>query len=165
TLNFSGLDIVDGTPVLDIKPYIPSYDTPKVVNPTEPSLNEETFSDISTVDSTNIDLDIQTAQWITEPPVAEIKVQFTNRALTDISHFKSNSGDWILKFINSDNLKQAIIDVLKADPRSSYRRQKCSDRLYYFTLDNAHITAWFDDTNDQVIAEVLRIKPLSMIVK
>ncbi|XP_026696258.2 tRNA (adenine(37)-N6)-methyltransferase-like [Ciona intestinalis] len=169
TLNFSGLDIVDGTPVLDIKPYIPSYDSPKVMNTTnsKPSLNEETFSDIpiSTVESTNTDLDIQTAQWINEPPVAEIEVQFTNRAFNDISRFKPNSGEWVLRFISPDNLKQAIIDVLTADPRSSYRRQKCSDRLYYFTLDNAHITAWFDDTNDQVIAEVLRIKPLSMIVK
>lgn len=29
TLYFSGLDLVEGTPVLDIKPYIPSYDRPR----------------------------------------------------------------------------------------------------------------------------------------
>lgn len=28
TISFFGTDMVDGTPVLDIKPYIPAYDTP-----------------------------------------------------------------------------------------------------------------------------------------
>jgi len=29
TLHVSGLDVIDGTPVLDIKPYTPPYDVPK----------------------------------------------------------------------------------------------------------------------------------------
>ncbi len=28
TLVLSGVDIIDGTPILDIKPYIPLYDSP-----------------------------------------------------------------------------------------------------------------------------------------
>jgi len=28
-LTLSGVDLIDGTPILDIKPYIPSYDTPR----------------------------------------------------------------------------------------------------------------------------------------
>lgn len=31
-LFFSGVDMVDGTPVLDIKPYIPQYDYPGIAN-------------------------------------------------------------------------------------------------------------------------------------
>lgn len=31
-LFFSGVDMVDGTPVLDIKPYIPQYDYPGITN-------------------------------------------------------------------------------------------------------------------------------------
>ena len=27
-LTLSGVDLVDGTPILDVKPYIPSYDVP-----------------------------------------------------------------------------------------------------------------------------------------
>lgn len=37
TVYFSGVDMVDGTPVLDIKPYIPQYDSPGY---TVPELNE-----------------------------------------------------------------------------------------------------------------------------
>uniref|UniRef100_UPI00398E5F9D tRNA (adenine(37)-N6)-methyltransferase isoform X2 n=1 Tax=Pristiophorus japonicus TaxID=55135 RepID=UPI00398E5F9D len=33
TIYLSGIDMIQGTPVLDIKPYIPDYDTPKVVPP------------------------------------------------------------------------------------------------------------------------------------
>ncbi|XP_041042887.1 tRNA (adenine(37)-N6)-methyltransferase isoform X1 [Carcharodon carcharias] len=33
TLYFSGIDMIQGTPVLDIKPYIPDYDTPKADPP------------------------------------------------------------------------------------------------------------------------------------
>ncbi|ESO05036.1 hypothetical protein HELRODRAFT_78112, partial [Helobdella robusta] len=44
-----------------------------------------------------------------------------------------------------ESIKQAIIDVLSSDPRSSYRRNRCKDKLYYFTIDNVHVTCWFDD--------------------
>lgn len=32
TIYFSGVDMVDQTPVLDIKPYIPQYDSPLCLN-------------------------------------------------------------------------------------------------------------------------------------
>lgn len=40
TIYFSGVDMVDQTPVLDIKPYIPQYDNPtvSVSNPSEEDL-------------------------------------------------------------------------------------------------------------------------------
>lgn len=37
TLHVSGLDLVDGTPVLDIKPYVPVYDSVNIVSNTEQS--------------------------------------------------------------------------------------------------------------------------------
>ena len=48
-----------------------------------------------------------------------------------------------------------ITRVLAEDPRSTYRRQKCSELLYYFIVDCVHVTAWFEDE----VAEVLRINP------
>lgn len=32
TIYFQGVDMINGTPVLDIKPYIPQYDNPNVKN-------------------------------------------------------------------------------------------------------------------------------------
>ncbi|CAC5394074.1 TRMO [Mytilus coruscus] len=44
-LHLSGIDLLDGTPVLDIKPYIPSYDIPQnVQNDPESCLNTERTS-------------------------------------------------------------------------------------------------------------------------
>ena len=54
----------------------------------------------------------------------------------------------------SNERKEAIKDVLKEDPRSNYRRDKCTDKLYYFNVDNVKITCWFDDD----IAEVLKVE-------
>uniref|UniRef100_A0AAY5ETY1 tRNA methyltransferase O n=1 Tax=Electrophorus electricus TaxID=8005 RepID=A0AAY5ETY1_ELEEL len=49
----------------------------------------------------------------------------------------------------------AIRALLAADPRSVYRRTRCPDRLFFFTLDTADITCWFGDG----FAEVLRVRP------
>ena len=32
TLELSGVDVIDGTPILDVKPFIPSYDTPRTLH-------------------------------------------------------------------------------------------------------------------------------------
>lgn len=59
-----------------------------------------------------------------------------------------------------ESLRRAIVDILRADPRSNYRRQKCVDRLYFFDVDSAHVTCWFDvdDEDPEVeVVEVLKI--------
>ena len=33
SIRLSGVDLVDGTPVLDVKPYVPDYDCPRTSNP------------------------------------------------------------------------------------------------------------------------------------
>ena len=60
-------------------------------------------------------------------------------------------------------LRRAICDILTADPRSNYRRDKCRDRLYYFSVDNANVTCWFDFDFEAAeekteIVEVLKIE-------
>ncbi len=53
TLFVRGVDVIDGTPLLDIKPYVPKFDNfseategwlPKTENKTEPPLADERFS-------------------------------------------------------------------------------------------------------------------------
>ena len=55
--------------------------------------------------------------------------------------------------------RSLVSDVLAGDPRSIYRKDKCSDRLYFLELDGLHVTAWFDeDEEGNELAEVLRIR-------
>lgn len=94
----------------------------------------------------------------------QLEVLFTERAAKDIEKFHFSSCDikceYCLNFINSSlTAKQAISGILQNDPRSVYRKNKCSDKLYFFEVDNMHITCWFDD----MIAEVLRIKPINKV--
>jgi len=187
---FSGVDIVDGTPVLDIKPYIPEYDCPVelVHNSTEgismcetidvaneKELTEKTFSEqlrdrtnnsssqLSPVKEQCVDLSnncVQSADWIDECRVNKsvLSVEFTPRALRELDKFSPDiTSEYGLKLFQSNReARQAIVDVLLADPRSAYRRQSCVDRLYYFTIDSIHVTCWFDGT----LAEVLKVQPV-----
>ena len=59
---------------------------------------------------------------------------------------------------SSEQFMKVLGQLLSAEPRSRYRRDRCSDRLYFVELDGLHVTAWFDDENGQDIAEVLRIR-------
>ena len=64
-------------------------------------------------------------------------------------------------FHSAEEAKRAIEAVLSADPRSVYRRKLCEDRLFFFTVDTAHVTCWFGDG----FAEVVRIKLASESVQ
>jgi len=100
--------------------------------------------------------------WVEGSVVSDVSVDFTPKSLTQLTKFhpmdSENKCDYCLKFLSSfEDAKEAITNLLKADPRSVYRRTKCVDRLYYFTIDSLHITSWFDiETN---VVEVVKIKP------
>ncbi|XP_039090775.1 tRNA (adenine(37)-N6)-methyltransferase isoform X2 [Hyaena hyaena] len=97
--------------------------------------------------------------WVREAPVATLDVRFTPHAEMDLEHLSSGDGSQSsFKYFQSvEEARHAIEAVLSADPRSVYRRKLCQDRLFYFTVDIAHVTCWFGDG----FAEVLRIKPAS----
>ena len=52
--------------------------------------------------------------------------------------------------------KQAITDILRADPRSVYRRNCCQDQLYSFSIDTMNVTCKFEEST----VEVLRVEPV-----
>ena len=91
---------------------------------------------------------VQVPDWIKEQG---LKISFTQRAINDLEKVPSTPN---LK--NKSDLKQAIMDVLQEDPRSNYRRDKCTDKLYFFTVDNVKVTCWFDED----LAEVLKISQI-----
>ncbi|XP_056266349.1 tRNA (adenine(37)-N6)-methyltransferase isoform X2 [Pseudoliparis swirei] len=251
TIHLSNIDMIAGTPVLDIKPYIPEYDNPdsrmssdetvdilntpkdsddqsglkrerhdddddddfsrdnseadiSVADPSQfvraqfslhkdlqgvleevkayvtqqdhcqlTCSREDTFSDspntkppVATVDHPCHGEEVHSAiaDWIREPPVGSLEVRFTPQAERELADFlptnlsgPSESNRPRFKFLRSpEEAAAAIRGVLSADPRSVYRRTRCRDRLFFFTLDTADITCWFG----QGFAEVLQVRPV-----
>ncbi|XP_075067029.1 tRNA (adenine(37)-N6)-methyltransferase isoform X2 [Mixophyes fleayi] len=98
--------------------------------------------------------------WVKDSPVPSLKVRFTPHSEMELRQFKSpndSGGPSFCYFQSFEEAKCAITNVLSADPRSVYRRNRCLDRLFYFSLDTIHITCWFGDG----FAEVLRIQPVA----
>ena len=150
TLYLSGGDMIDGTPILDLKPYLPSYDCP---------LTE------AEEDNSNTSKDSAgTPSWIKMADEVKLTVRFTPTAQSQLTQFSHNSTDpkYRLEFMESaEELQLALIKILSADPRSVYRSTKCSDRLYYFTVDKAHVTCWFDD--DDNVVEILKVNSTASV--
>ena len=183
-INVSGIDLLKGTPILDIKPFIPAYDIPDLLSANvcpqkESNIYSSDDKSPKTVMETNVhnklvvkstdlsieNCDIRTPNWI---KAKNIKINFTKRSLQDINKLSKEEDEKFTELEVIDSIKS----VLQADPRSNYRKQKCSDRLYYFSLWNKiHVTTWFDEQkinqNDkehfvgETIAEVLKISLLS----
>ncbi|XP_041366666.1 tRNA (adenine(37)-N6)-methyltransferase-like [Gigantopelta aegis] len=105
---------------------------------------------------------ITTANWVNDPLVAKLNVRLTNFAREQLGHFSCTASDERYKLFHlqhTDELLSAIEAVLREDPRSVYRRKQCPDSLYFFTVDAAHVTCWFDaDT-----AQVVRVKPRVLV--
>ena len=103
---------------------------------------------------------VEFAEWIKTPPFHKLSVRWTPTAEAQLNEFSVAAPDdrYRLEFVKStEEARKAVEDILKADPRSSYRRRKCVDRLYFFMVDVLHVTCWFND--DESVAEVVRIKP------
>lgn len=207
TLHLTGIDLIDGTPILDIKPYIPDYDTPKeapiqvfatdlIVQQME-SLDSEEERDglqpaakpplstsprgiVSGEDSTSTACssscqEVRTAEWLNRPPVSSLVVKFTPRAEEQLKNFKpkslttmagqttqpaeytthtpshsavgapSDTDPCFLEVFKSPSeARQAVVEVLQQDPRSVYRRHKCSGLDYKVSIDNLNLTCWFE---------------------
>lgn len=96
------------------------------------------------------------SSWI--PSVdRKLQVRFTQRALRQLGTFSKlaeQSHHRLVLLNNTGEAKRAIISMLTEDPRSIYRRHKCVDSLYFFTVDRLHVTCWFD----QSVAEIVRIQ-------
>ena len=169
TVYVSGIDVIDGTPILDIKPYIPTYD--------DPTMHLEAGVSGEGGSSTN---SLRVASWLDSPSIAHLDVEFTTNAEQQLSLFQcqphpspqtrnhieshaqgdSNTGNNSIEtdtthekspcllqtFSSICDARQAIVSVLRQDPRSVYRRDKCSQELYKFSIDNLNITCQFIGT-------------------
>lgn len=109
-IELSGIDLIDGTPILDIKPYIPRYDSPLP-------------SDIPTI-----------AQWVENPTPIE-KVVFEDKVEALLLEIATK-----MPILDSvEKLKNTIGQVVLSDPRSVYRKKKCEGEPFGFHVDMANV--------------------------
>ena len=161
---------MDETPVLDIKPYIPYSDNPALHSQQTESQDDGDEHVISATASSNNSSDIASSEasetkiapWLASSAVGNLTVRFTPTAEADTERFSKDSKEEEYRlehYKDGKTVRAAIVEILQNDPRSVYRRNKCTDRLYYFNVDKVHVTCWFD--NNHNIAEVLCCKPIS----
>lgn len=174
TVYVSGIDMIDGTPILDIKPYVPAYDNPaRHLEVKATSISDEGVKATSSV---------RVAPWMECPPVPHLDVEFTAKAEKQLRlfhcqdqpssnpdpHIKSDTpqtgasedpdigntatepayeeSPYLLQtFPSVCNARQAIVSILQQDPRSLYRRDKCSQEPYKFSIDNLNISCQFTE--------------------
>ena len=142
-LVFEGADLVSGTPVLDVKPYLPTFDSP-TTKPNQPT--------------------VQVPPWATPEAIfqGDLRVCLTPRAAQQLDALFEDGRPEHALIKTQGPMRRLLAELLAGDPRSRYRRDKCADRLYFIELDGLHITAWFDEDHAHptasTIAEILRIK-------
>ena len=111
TLELSGIDLVNGTPVLDIKPYVPFADGHALA-----------------ADALSV------APWLSAMPTPDLAVQFTPEAEAQLEALAPSLT--ILK--SASQARAALAEVLAADPRSVHWRKSRSDVECARSLSRAH---------------------------
>ncbi|KAK9497101.1 hypothetical protein O3M35_004478 [Rhynocoris fuscipes] len=164
TIYFSGVDMVDGTPVLDIKPYIPQYDDPTgsvgicdatlypqcdpltmcPVPLSNPSGREAPDGEESEKEPTPIQAPLKTlAQGVRVPGWVCPKENQLNVNL-------SAEAERSLSLLNKLDVWPIIEGVLKEDPRSVYLKQKYINQFYTFLISDLHVSCKFNDNDGSV---------------
>jgi len=129
-LHLGGCDLLDGTPVLDIKPYLPYVDNiPEAkggfANEEPKVLHEVLFSE-----------------------GAKSQCAMAEKRLTRIQNGQKGGG-W--------QVKQLIIQILQLDPRPSYQKQEKSDRIYAMKLYDFDLRwQYLDDNKIKVLELIIR---------
>jgi len=112
-LFLSGIDLVNGTPILDIKPYIPNYDC------------------ISSAIA---------PPWIQEAPRPMLeKISFSNEAQQQLKTFLPQ----LIFYKTFEEICKAIEEVLLQDPRSIHLKESWSDQPYGFCIDCLNVICKF----------------------
>uniref|UniRef100_A0A1Q3F4U0 TsaA-like domain-containing protein n=1 Tax=Culex tarsalis TaxID=7177 RepID=A0A1Q3F4U0_CULTA len=148
TVYFYGTDMVDGTPVLDIKPYIPQYDIPAKIDQQqffssrEAPDGEEELAEAGPSTSGKTPSNVSVPNWIAND--STLNVLFNENASNQIQQLGIE--------------QKSIVDILKADPRSVYLRTKYGSQIYTFQLGENTVTCKFDDQQSTV--NVLQIRKL-----
>lgn len=144
-LHCASLDLVDGTPVFDIKPFVPQYDSPE---------GRDTSLDFCRV-----------PRWICETADQKLPVIMPEAVSEKICHLHSqvSRGSWSCHS-SSDGMLHGLKDILALDIRSVHRGRavgsalheqavSCRDRyddVFEVWYDNVHVAWTFNKENNSV---------------
>ena len=112
--------------------------------------DDDTTNDNARVEQTKPE--VKVPKWVGDPE-ENLCVIFSTRAEKDLEKIDISKFKWLK---SRSELRSALCDILSSDPMSVYRKTKCSDRMYFTTLDSVHVSAWYDPEIDGM--EVLRLK-------
>ena len=157
TLIMSGVDLVDGTPIIDIKPYIPCYDAPYA--------NGEDGSADWGVEWArtlkNEGKELRYPEWCVPAAQPLLRVVFSPEAEAQLTAIQQkHKAPRVLE--SWAHVRNAIVQVLQADPRSVYRKGACAGETYPFFVDALDVRVIFDDDCQQARVLSLDVVPLSL---
>ena len=179
-IELSAIDLIDGTPVLDLKPYISDYDQPSrkrprvaqsgedAANPQDVDRGDVTESSICTNSDPSRaslvegfchsnDSPSHMAEWLQTANEEDSKFQviFSPTAVRGLTEAFPNIPTGVPKPESVVEAQRLVENVLREDPRSVYRKTKCRELLYFSSVCGLHVTSWFDDDNK--VVNVLKI--------
>jgi tRNA-Thr(GGU) m(6)t(6)A37 methyltransferase TsaA len=127
SLLLRGCDLVDGTPIVDIKPYIPYSD----------SIPEAK------------------AGFAASKPVVAFKVDFTEQAIQQCQQINAelNRQENSLAI----DLQKLIVQILQLDPRPSYQSQQLGDRVYAMRLYDFDLKWKYIESGEILVLELANI--------
>eukprot|EP00698_Gefionella_okellyi_P001358 TRINITY_DN11301_c0_g1_i2.p1 TRINITY_DN11301_c0_g1~~TRINITY_DN11301_c0_g1_i2.p1 ORF type:complete len:385 (+),score=99.15 TRINITY_DN11301_c0_g1_i2:320-1474(+) len=131
SLRLSAIDLVDGTPVLDVKPFIPGYDLMP-------------------------DSDVRIAQWLHEPAVAALtEPTFTPEARAQLEAIVPK----LELYKSADDAVRVVSQVLRLDIRSKNRRKRQQDGVeaaqYSVGIDTMSIVFEIGDEQQVTVVSVV----------
>lgn len=137
-ITYESIDLVDGTPVLDVKPYVPAYDSIP---------------------------DAKIPDWINESPVKPFQFVLWNPKVTSFMELEAD--DFLEVLETTEDLQSTIEQVLIQDIRSHHQRDigkpttnENDTGLYAVKIDNFLVEFSCDDQNKIVTVE--NMKPLKV---
>eukprot|EP00316_Scyphosphaera_apsteinii_P016526 CAMPEP_0119347710 /NCGR_PEP_ID=MMETSP1333-20130426/108667_1 /TAXON_ID=418940 /ORGANISM="Scyphosphaera apsteinii, Strain RCC1455" /LENGTH=190 /DNA_ID=CAMNT_0007360267 /DNA_START=427 /DNA_END=999 /DNA_ORIENTATION=+ len=131
TLLLSGVDMVDGSPVYDIKPYMPQYDAPPELAIANAAVMEPGSSP-----------PVRSTSWAAPP----LRVSLSVSAMAGLRDIVQNRKEGLMS--DYESLEQALKQVLAADPRPLYRwrrqQQQRGSALYEIVVDGVRAQCRFE---------------------
>ena len=151
TLYFMGADLIDGTPILDIKPYIPYADAPRCTD----SVRAPEWVEQGSHPRLHV--------IVSEEARAQLRAACAPTALQG-TPAGAGADSRSLRFYagRPDEAEAAIVQQLQADPRSTYRKHKCAGQEYRVSLDGLEASCTFESAvlenhGERAPAEIARV--------
>ena len=120
-------------PPMQVKPYIPSYDAPVCQ-----SVGMQ-FSDGDVACPDCGKSCVRCPKWATPNVGTALGVEFSGDAMEALSDMRAQ-GLALRALRGWGDVVDTVIQVVQADPRSTYRKDKCANEVYAFYLDNLDVT-------------------------